>query len=84
MKRKEYMEWLKTVDHDLWEYQSWTGPRDGMVDSEHRLHAPVDGLMWPYGPPSRHQPCCLLHAGGLYCDCLASDASEEGEWGMPS
>lgn len=36
---------------------------------------------WPYGPPGFHEDCCLLHEGGAYCDCKASDASDT-EWGM--
>lgn len=30
---------------------------------------------WPYGPPERHQSCCVLYDGEPECDCAASDAS---------
>jgi hypothetical protein len=36
---------------------------------------------WPYGPPDHHEECCLLHKGGGYCDCKASDASDS-EFGL--
>jgi hypothetical protein len=32
---------------------------------------------WPYGPPGFHEAVCLLHKGGRYCDCKASDASDD-------
>lgn len=55
----------------------WTGPRDSDLDkSGVRLRAPVPPERWPYGLPEAHQECCILHTGGLFCDCLASDASE--------
>lgn len=56
----------------------WTGPgaKDLMPDGS-TLRAPVPAQRWPYGPPEGHEDCCTLHSGGLFCDCLASDASSE-------
>lgn len=66
-------------------YGVWTGPQPEDWDGPGRvrLRAPVPGNRWPYGPPPYHQSCCGLHAGGLFCDCLASAADDE-EWGMGS
>lgn len=62
----------------------WTGPDDDDLDASGiRLVRPVPPERWPYGPPSAHETCCMLHRGhngGLYCDCKASDASDD-EWG---
>ncbi len=57
----------------------WTGPVDGDYANamQTELKAPVPPERWPYGPPDAHEDCCLLHCAGLYCDCLASDASTE-------
>jgi hypothetical protein len=38
---------------------------------------PLPPERWPYGEPSAHEDCCLLHTGGAFCDCAAS-AAEEG------
>lgn len=60
----------------------WTGPRPEDWDpATQRLHAPVDGGRWPYGPPTHHEPGCGLHGGGLFCDCAAS-CSDDTEWGV--
>lgn len=53
----------------------WTGPRDDEIDGAGKLRAPVPPERWPYGLLEAHERCCLLHEGGLYCDCAASDAS---------
>lgn len=63
---------------------TWTGPIDG--DETHEgsgeLRTPVPPERWPYGPPDHHETVCVLHEGGLYCDCLASDQSDDGaDWG---
>lgn len=60
----------------------WTGPHnaDWANDDRTTLRAPVSPERWPYGRPEKHQPVCLLHSGGLFCDCAASDASDT-EWG---
>lgn len=52
--------------------------RDRQRDSFARGIAAADA--WPYGPPSFHEDCCRLHAtaGEGYCDCKASDASDDG------
>lgn len=64
-------------------YRTWTGPRAEDWDpGQVCLRAPVPGSRWPYGPPCAHQGVCVLHTGGLYCDCAASDASDTA-WGMP-
>lgn len=59
----------------------WTGPneRDLMLDGQTiRPEAlPLPPERWPYGEPSAHEDCCLLHTGGAFCDCAAS-AAEEG------
>lgn len=31
---------------------------------------------WPFCYPGDHQECCTLHAGGLFCDCTASDEDD--------
>lgn len=36
---------------------------------------------WPCGPPHFHEPICRLHEQAGFCDCKASDASDE-LWGM--
>ena len=65
--------------------KQWTGPdaSDLAADGE-TLTCRVPYERWPYGPPSAHETCCNLFrqggSGGLYCDCCASDASDE-EWG---
>lgn len=59
---------------------AWTGPREGDLDkSGDRLIQPVPPARWPYGPPTAHEECCFLHEGGIYCDCEASDAEDEGD-----
>lgn len=55
----------------------WTGPRDGEIDNLGRLRAPVPPERWPYGPPDLHEDDCRLQRGGLWCDCAASDASDD-------
>lgn len=59
----------------------WTGPRDSDFESfcYEKLRAPVPPERWPYGPPDAHEECCILHEGGLYCDCAASAADEEDQ-----
>jgi hypothetical protein len=59
----------------------WTGPHNEDLDPSGRLRQPVPPERWPFGPPSRHQDCCLLRGGELFCDCAASDASDE-DWGV--
>lgn len=59
----------------------WTGPRAAdLRPNGYELVAPVPPERWPYGPPSHHEAGCSLHREGLFCDCAASDASDE-EWG---
>lgn len=59
----------------------WTGPRDSdwSTPARERLRAPVPADRWPYGPPDEHQEGCILHEGGLFCDCAASAADSEDE-----
>ena len=60
----------------------WTGPNaNDLMPSGDKLCRPVPPERWPCGPPTAHEPCCRLHAQGLYCDCRASDASDL-EWGI--
>ena len=54
----------------------WIGPRETDMDGlSGGLLRPVPPARWPYGLPDAHEDCCILHSGGLYCDCAASDAS---------
>ena len=64
-------------------YGEWTGPNaeDWDAGKHTQLRAPVPGARWPYGPPPYHQPGCILHTGGLFCDCAASCA-DDTEWGV--
>lgn len=58
----------------------WTGPRETDLRADGvTLIRPVPPDRWPYGPPEAHEDCCVLHSGGLFCDCKASDASAEDE-----
>lgn len=57
----------------------WTGPHPDEIDAVGTLKHPVPPERWPYGEPDAHEDCCSLKHGGLYCDCLASDASDDGE-----
>lgn len=66
------------------ECSNWTGPDESDLEPDAMapvLRETVPGARWPYGPPETHESCCLLHSGGLFCDCRASDASDL-EWGM--
>lgn len=55
----------------------WTGPRDEDLDAAgHIIAPPLPAERWPYCWPSEHQACCVLHEGGRFCDCLASDESD--------
>lgn len=57
---------------------TWTGPLSSDLAADgSTLRAPVPPARWPYGPPDHHETCCRLHDGGLFCDCKASDASDE-------
>ena len=60
------------------ETKEWTGPTEpgDLDEDEETLARLVPPERWPYGPPSAHEDVCLLHSGGLYCDCLASEAEE--------
>lgn len=60
-------------------YQIWQGPLDSDWDSpgRTRLKQPVPMDRWPYGPPAAHEPHCHLFDNGLYCDCVASDTSDD-------
>jgi hypothetical protein len=68
------------------EARRWTGPTDEDMAAIAALapgEAPpvLPRLHWPYGPPSAHELCCVLHVGRGYCDCKASDEGdvEHGE-----
>lgn len=59
----------------------WTGPDEADLKADGvSLKSVVPPERWPFGPPNFHQGACWLHAGGLFCDCLASAADDE-EWG---
>lgn len=52
---------------------NWTGPLETDLSTDgYSLLAPVPPERWPYALPSEHDEYCLLHSGGLYCDCCAS------------
>ena len=56
----------------------WTGPLPSdLKDDGTTLRCQVPPERWPFCLPSDHDPCCLLHEGGLYCDCTASAEDEE-------
>lgn len=65
--------------------RGWTGPRKGDIDCGGTVKdPPLPPWLWPYGPPSAHDSWCRLHGEGLFCDCSASDASEDTEEGGTS
>ena len=51
----------------------WTGPNEDEIDSHYKLLKVVPPERWPWGPPDAHEDACLLHSGGLFCDCTASE-----------
>ena len=51
----------------------WTGP----IREKDYGKGPIPPEEWPYGDPRVHQKCCNLFEGGVYCDCEASEASNE-------
>lgn len=56
----------------------WTGPLDSDLRADGTtLRESVPPERWPFGPPEAHEDCCVLHTGGLFCDCAASVAEEE-------
>lgn len=59
----------------------WTGPLESDLAADGTtLLTAVPPERWPFGPPDFHEEVCGLRTGGLFCDCKASDASDE-EWG---
>jgi len=83
----QLLEQLHLHERVLASMRAWTGPRDADLDASRcKLLAPVPPERWPYGPPSHHEEVCTLHAGGLFCDCRASDASDDelGIGGWPT
>lgn len=57
----------------------WTGPRETDLEpGGWKLIRPVPPERWPFGPPEEHDRCCNLHGGGLFCDCGASAADDDG------
>ncbi len=64
----------------MW-YGQWIGPGDDGICADGTPKVAVSGNRWPYGPPEKHEDCCGLQDGGAFCDCKASDASDE-EWGV--
>lgn len=65
---------------------AWTGPRAyDLANDGVTLRWSVPAERWPYGPPHMHEDCCNLRPrdgkpGGVYCDCKASDNSDD-LWG---
>lgn len=59
--------------------EPWTGPRDDEVDlcGTWLGALPIPEARWPYGPPPEHDDHCLLRDGGRFCDCIASDQSDD-------
>ena len=62
----------------------WIGPlvSDLEKDGTTLLHS-VPPERWPFGPPEAHEDGCWLHQGGLYCDCLASSATDHDDEELP-
>lgn len=63
----------------------WTGPlaSDLTPDREQireDVKRPLPPECWPYGPPSFHESVCIMHTGGRFCDCKASEA-DDVDWG---
>lgn len=64
-------------------YEPWdcAPPVGDTIVCTNRAPASSPPAAWPYGPPDHHESCCVLFAGRDYCDCKASDASDE-EFGI--
>jgi hypothetical protein len=61
-----------------WPKKTWTGPLESdLAPDGVSLRHTVPPERWPYGWPDAHEACCSLQRGGPYCDCLASDASDD-------
>lgn len=59
--------------------RQWTGPYEiDLAADRVSLRRRVPPERWPFGLPEAHEMCCTLWCGGLYCDCKASDASDDG------
>lgn len=57
----------------------WTGPRPSDLQKDGTtLKHPVPPERWPFALPSEHDCGCRLHRGGLFCDCGASCADDDG------
>lgn len=56
----------------------WTGPRESDLKPDGTLRHPVPPERWPFCRPEEHDRGCKLHSGGLYCDCGASAADDDG------
>jgi hypothetical protein len=57
----------------------WTGPRPSELQSDgSTLIRTVPPERWPFCLPEEHDRGCYLHRGGLYCDCGASAADDDG------
>lgn len=57
----------------------WIGPReDELAEDGVSLIAPVPPERWPFCHASEHDRGCKLHRGGLFCDCGASCADDDG------
>ena len=57
----------------------WTGPREtDLMSDGATLIRPVPPERWPFCLSTEHDRGCRLHSGGLYCDCGASAADDDG------
>lgn len=57
----------------------WTGPRENELAADGvTLLVPVPPERWPFCHASEHDRGCTLHRGGLFCDCGASCADDDG------
>ena len=57
----------------------WTGPREeDLAPDGVTLRHPVPPERWPWCLPEEHDRGCKLHRGGLFCDCGASCADDDG------
>lgn len=57
----------------------WIGPSESdlMPDGTTLKHV-VPAERWPFCRPEEHDRGCKLHSGGLFCDCGASCADDDG------
>jgi hypothetical protein len=58
----------------------YTGPLEGDLDEATGCWIgplPIPPERFPYCAPEEHEVGCTLREGGRFCDCAASDASDD-------